>query len=307
MLKLRVAEACVEVNTDSPGALVDALKSSFARRYLPPMIVDECTRVEARIEWLRGGEFQVLSASYSSGGVDNYVVRGDYPEPYANESPVFFFLQVLARSLAKKGYVMLTDSIAIGLNNKNVLFLGFPHTGKSTISAIAVSKGYVVYSTENTVVKVLNGVIHVVAGTRVLVFDPRIRGLYGVEIKSTGKTRHGYEILDLDTVSSPPRDSLLVPVNEIYVIYTSFNSSGVSIVSIKGRKVEKLLWYFAAGLIKGLDFYYPRPLDMPIDKQVARSISEFLEAAKSNYADKFFEVFGSPLEVLLYVASVPPR
>lgn len=305
-LSLSIADVCIEISTNSPEDLLRSLKSVFTRRYLPTISTNRCSDVVAKIRWLREGEFQVLSATYSEIGVDMYVVRGEYPEAYANESPLFFLLQVFARALAKKGYVMLTDSVVIKLKTKTVLLLGFPHTGKSTISSIAVNEGYTVYSTENTVVKVVNGTIHTIAGTRVLVFDPKVRELYGVTIRSTGKTKHGYELLDLDTLTGGILSVSQVPIDEIYVIYTSFNSSGASIVPIRGRKVEKLLWYFATSLIKGMDYYYPQPLDMPLSGTVARTINELLSTVRDNYVGRFFEAFGSPLDLLRTMASHSP-
>lgn len=302
-LRLSIADACIEISTSSPEDLLYSLKSDFARRYLPTVSTDDCPDIVARVHWLRGGSFQVLSVTYSDTGVDVYAIQSDYPEAYVNESPVFFLLQVFARSLAKKGYVVLTDSVVVKLKTKAVLLLGFPHTGKSTMSSIAINEGYAVCSTENTVVRVVNGVIHNVTGTRVLVFDPRVRELYGVTIRSTGKTKHGYEILDLDALTETSPSNLRVPIDEIYVIYTSFNSSGASIVPIKGRKVEKILWYFATSLIKGMDYYHPQPLDMPLGNIVSRTINEFLSVARDNYAGRFFEAFGSPLDLLRTIAS----
>ncbi|MEM1529816.1 MAG: hypothetical protein QXU03_00830 [Desulfurococcaceae archaeon] len=302
MLRLGIANVCIEVEAGNPAELLRALESSFTRRYLPTVNLNVCSSIAAKVYWLPGKGFQVLSATFSSMEPDTYVVQGEYPEAYVNEPPVFFLVQVFARSLAKEGYIMLTDSVALRLNNKNVLLLGFPHTGKSTMSSIALSLGYEVYSTENTVVKA-NDAIYIITGTRVLVFDPRVRELYGVTVKSTSKTKHGYEVVDLDALIGHTPHDLQVPVDELYVIYTSFNSSGVSTVPVKGRKIDKLLWYFATSLIKGMDYYYPQPLDMPMDSVVAKTINDFMNTARRSYAGKFYEVFGSPLEVLKAIAS----
>lgn len=300
MLGLKLVDACIEVNTPNPAKFLESIRSEFTRRYLPTVTSNECSRVSAVIYWLSGGEFKVLSANYSEKGPDTYVVQGGFPEAYVNESPAFFLVQVFARSLAKEGYVMLTDSISIEARGKTVLLLGFPHTGKSTMASIAISLGYTVYSTENTVVKPEERRIRVVAGTRVLVYDPRVRELYGVTLESATRTKHGYEVIDLDEVAPPPSSQ---PVDEIYVIYTSFNSYGASLVPIKGRKVEKTLWYFATSLLKGMDYYYPQPLDMPLTGPVANTIHQFIKTIRENYVDRFYEAFGSPLEVLKAITS----
>ncbi|MEM0224364.1 MAG: hypothetical protein QXS24_01740 [Desulfurococcaceae archaeon] len=304
MLRLKIENTCIEIRTREPKELFESLNSDFSRRYLPPLSIGDCSNIAAVIYWISGEEFTVLSASYSSNAPDIYVVSGDYPRAYENESPVFFLTQVLARSLAKEGYIMLTDSVSMEFSEKNVLVLGFPHTGKSTLSSIALSHGYRIYSTENTVVKLVDEVLHVVTGTRVLVFDPRVRDLYDVKVQSTSRTRHGYEVVDLDKYFNKELLNRKIPIDEIYVIYTSFSSSGVSIAPVKGRKVEKLIWYFATGLLKGLDYYYPQPLDMPLDDKVLLTIRKFMETTRKKYGDKFYEVFGSPMEVFRAISRI---
>jgi len=304
MLRIKILDACIEIHVADPGKLESSLKSEFAKRYLPAFrLSGDCSTTDSTIYWLKNGDFEVLTTSYSEHGRDIYVVKGDPPEPYVNESPIFFILQVLARSLAKKGLIMLTDSVVISSGNKNVLLLGFPHTGKSTMASIAVSRGYDVYSTENTVVKIEEKKLIAVNGTRVLVFDPAVRSLFGVNIPRTNKTRHGYDILDLDQYMGNEFYEFDVAIDEIYVTYTSFSSTGASIVPVKGRKIDKLLWIFATSIIRGLDYYQPRPLDTPLDGKVLNTLTKFISEIRENYAGRIYEAFGSPLEVLKVIFS----
>lgn len=287
----------VEVEYNDPSSLLRALTSTFSRRYLPRIQHTECSsNVEARIVWSSDVGFNVESVVYSDepDKPDHYTVRGGLPEAYINESPVFFLLQVYARSLVKRGYVLLTDSIAISNGDKAVLLLGYPHTGKSTISAIALTHGYSVLSTENTIVKPSGNYIEVYGGTRVLVFDPRVRDLYRVKVEVSEKTKHGYEIVDLDQINTPRLPQRIIGT---YLIYTSFSSTGATFTPIKGRKIAKTIWYFATGPLKGIDYYEPLPLDMPIRGIVAEMLKKLINTFTENYSTNFYEVFGSPLEV----------
>ncbi len=287
----------IEVEHSDPSSLLRALSSTFSRRYLPQVQRIECLdSVEARVMWSSGGEFVVKSTIYSDepGVPDYYVVHGDLPEAYVNESPVFFLLQVYARSLTKRGYVLLTDSVTISNGEEAVLLLGYPHTGKSTISAIALTHGYTVLSTENTIVKPNSNYIEVHGGTRVLVFDPRVRDLYGVKLEVSERTKHGYEVVDLDQIETPKLPQRVV---SIYLIYTSFSSTGATLTPVKGRKIAKTIWYFATGPLKGIDYYEPTPLDMPIRGVVAEALKKLINTFAENYSANFYEVFGSPLEV----------
>lgn len=296
MLSLKILDSCIDIWSREQVNLVNSLNSDFSRRYIPTLTpIDNCSDISATIYWLDGEGFDVISETYSENGPDTYVVVGKPPIPYVNESPVFFILQVLARSLVRKGYVVLTDSIVISGPGKTILLLGYPHTGKSTIASIALSNGFKVYSTENSVLETKRDRLVFKTGTRVLVFDPVIRRLYGVDIPSTGKTRHGYEIVDLDIFEKI--SEIEISIDEIYLLYTSFNGIGSSIVRVKGRKIDKTLWYFATSLLKGLDYYYPRPLDMPIGEKIYEVISDFTSKTRETYSDRFFEAFGSPLEV----------
>lgn len=287
----------IGVEHSDPVSFERALLSTFSRRYLPASQRAECLGgIEARIVWSSSAGFSIESTVYSDepGVPDYYAVRGGLPEAYVNESPVFFLLQVYARSLAKRGYLLLTDSVAISDGERAVLLLGYPHTGKSTISSIALTHGYSILSTENTIIKATSEYIEVHGGTRVLVFDPRVRELYGVKVESHEKTRHGYEVVDLDRVDRPKLPQRVVAV---YLIYTSFTTTGSSYTPVKGRKIAKTMWYFATGPLKGIDYYEPLPLDTPIRGSVAGTLRGLIDTFVKNYAENFYEVFGSPLEV----------
>lgn len=291
-------DVCIEIHTRGFYELLKSLESEFARRYLPRLSqVDKCVYPSATIYWIDNSDFKVISAVYSSSSKDIYVVQGSPPEPYVNESPVFFLLQVIARSLAKNGYIMLTDSVTVGVGDRTILLLGFPHTGKSTIASIAVSYGHIVYTTENTILKIDENGLRVMGGTRVLVYDPAIRDLYGVNITPHSRTRHGYEVVDLERLDNIREFNREISVDEIYLLYTSFSSTGFSRKPIRGRKIGKLLWIFATSLLKGLDYYTPRPLDTPLDENIVYTIDWFIKYIESKYGDSFFEVYGSPLEV----------
>lgn len=301
---LSVAGAFIAIRHGEPGRLASSLASTFSRRYLPQARPVSCYDVpQAVMEWLPGEGFTVESAVFSRNPLepDYYRVRGGLPEAYVNESPVFFLLQVIARSLARRGYALLTDSVAISDGERAVLLLGYPHTGKSSISAIALTQGYRVISTENTVVKPGETYIEVYGGTRVLVFDPRVRELYGVEVRSSEITRHGYELVDLDLLDTPRLPQEVVGV---YLLYTSFSSTGASLSPVKGRKVTKTIWYFATALLKGVEYYEPSPLDTPIDGAVASTLTKLLDAFSRGYSNSFYEAFGSPLEVFKAIVEV---
>ncbi|MEM1628577.1 MAG: hypothetical protein QXP02_03200 [Desulfurococcaceae archaeon] len=296
-LYIKSVDMCIEISSEMTNELTSALRSTFTRRYVPSFkIADNCQSKQAEILWIRGSGFRMISAEFQGpGGIDFYVIEGDPPMAYVNESPVFFMVQVFARSFAKAGYIVLTDSVSISIDGEAVLLLGYPHTGKSTISAIAYGHGYPVLSTENTIVKPSDKGLEIVGGTRVLVFDPRIKQLFDVKIEGVEKTKHGYEIIDLDIIDGELVDP--IKVSKIYVLHTSFSSHGVSLEPVKGRKIVKTLWYFATSLLKGIDYYEPMPVDMPITRDVKTSLEAFMNSAIRNYENGFFEVFGSPLEV----------
>lgn len=294
---LEILDVCIEVYHRDFNTLYSAFTTDFARRYLPRLSsTSNCSSPVATIYWLEGKGFEVLSTSFSSDRNDLYIVQGEPPSPYINESPVFFLLQVLARGLAKKGYVMITDSISIGLPGRNILILGYPHTGKSTITTLAVAKGFKVYSTENTILGVDEGSLRILGGSRVLVYDPKVKELFNIHLEPTSRTKHGYEVVDLEEKVIIDLDENIV--DEIYIVYSSFSSRGFSGQQVKGRKVEKTLWVFATSLLKGLDYYAPRPLDTPLDQTVTKTLEKFIEVVKSKYNGRFYEVFGSPVEII---------
>lgn len=110
-------------------------------------------------------------------------------------------------------------------NGKAVLLLGYPHTSKSTLTAIVASKGYVPLSTENTLIKV-DGSIRIDGRTSILVYDPVIKDLYDIKLPAHEKTRHGYIVVDLNKLY-PERTLLIkkgVEVQSIYVLHCSFHS-----------------------------------------------------------------------------------
>lgn len=298
MPAIQLGEACIEIHIDKPEDLLTSLETDFSRRYLPRInVLSSCSEKDAVIYWLRDKEFRVLSTLYSTHSHDIFVVQGEPPEPYVNESPVFFLLQVFARALAKRGHILLTDSVVIEGRGKNILLLGFPHTGKSTIATIAYSRGLNVYSTENTVIKPSESRLLFVNGTRVLVFDPIIIDKYGLQVEFTRRTRHGYGIIDLDENKEVAGSDKVISIDEIYVVYTNFSSTGCSIAPVKGRKIAKLIWYFATSLIKGLDYYTPIPLDIPLDETTSNTIRKLIDVVVNGYSNRFYEVFGSPLDV----------
>lgn len=301
---ISVDEVCVELLGDGVTEIAESFTSLFSRRYLPdPRLADYCSTVDIEVSWIRGTGFKVLATGYYDVLPDKYVVEGAPVEPYVNEAPVFFLIQALARRLALRDRFILTDSVSIHIprTGRAVLLLGYPHTGKSTISSIAYSKGFTVLSTENTVVEASGSGLRVRAGSSILVFDPRVKELYGVNVSPHYTTRHGYGVLD---IGDEKRASLLrdgVEASSIYILHTSFSSSGVSVEQVKGRKIGKLLWYFAVSVLKGLDFYEPVPLNMPLESLENRLLG-FLSTIREKYEGRVFEVFGSPLEVFTEIA-----
>jgi hypothetical protein len=289
----------VRVRGSGEDAVAEGFRGSFARRYLPlesASVVDELPGdVGAVVEWLWGSGFSVEGYKLSVGDTDIYTIRSGAPEAYTNESPVFFLLQVAARLYAKRGLALFTDTISFAdpSNGRAVLILGYPHSGKSTLLALAAAEGYTPLSTENTVVRVDGDAAWVLGGSRVLVVDPRAveRYLPPSSLKPTGRTRHGYLIVDLDDSYS------LKPfrVEAIYVIHCSFASSGASFEPVTGRKAEKLLWHFATSLLKGDDFYKPHPLCL--DEGVEANVASIVSRMAAIYKGRFYEVFGGHRDV----------
>ncbi|ACS33803.1 hypothetical protein [Thermococcus gammatolerans] len=272
----------------------EGLRSLFARRYLPD--VRETNGGErVLIERFKGERFRVFSAVYDHLGRDEYKIESGVPSAYGNEAPVFFTLQAAARAGAKEGRIFVTDSVGVvSPSGRAVLFVGYPHTGKSTMSVLALASGLPVLSTENTVVEVRGDSLYIVGGTDVLVYDPRVEGIYGIKVPYDTKTKSGYRIKDLS--SNRGRLKLLrkgVEINMIIVLHAAFNCMEASFSKISGRKVRKTLWYFSTALIKGLDYYEPMPLHVPVSDEINRNLWDFLQTASKGYSDRMFEAFGN--------------
>lgn len=273
----------------------DGLRGLFARRYLPDVSPSRGTNPEVVIERFRGETFRVFSAVYDHLGRDEYKIESAVPSAYGNEAPVFFTLQAAARAGAKSRRIFVTDSVSVvAPNGKAILFIGYPHTGKSTMSVLALAEGLPVLSTENTVIEARDGKLYAVGGTDVLVYDPRVEGVYDVKVPYDEKTRSGYRIKDLK--DDRERAGLLrkgVEVGMIVILHSAFNCMEASFSKISGRKVRKTLWYFSTALIKGLDYYEPMPLNVPMSDEISRNLRSFLETASRNYSNRMFEAFGN--------------
>jgi hypothetical protein len=285
--------------------LVEELRhSSFPRRYIPryKLVESESTEsLDAVISWKLIGEgFRVKDYSLDSGGVDKYVVESSPPGAYINESPFFFILQVISRSVVKNNYLLLTDSVSFYRDGKTYLFLGYPHTGKSTLLALALMDDSIPLSTENTIVSVEENGLRIVNGTDILVYSPIIEGKYGVRIGYHEVTRHGYRIVDLRR-EYPDMDKYYGRlVDEIYVLHLSFSSMGCDLERVRGRKIEKIMWHFSTSIIRGLDYYRPYPLSLT-DKFINEKISRYLGIISNKYHDRIYEVFGRHDEVYKYI------
>ncbi|WP_456366713.1 hypothetical protein [Thermococcus sp.] len=283
----------IEFRGELEDGFEEGFRSLFARRYLPS-VGEGLGKPDIVLERFKGESFRIFSSSYDHGGIDHYRLESPLPSAYGNEGPVFFLLQAAARAGLKKGRIFVTDSVSVVAGGSAVLFVGYPHTGKSTVSALAISKGLPVLSTENTVVEVRERGIYVVGGTDVLVYDPRIEGVYDVKLDYDETTRSGYRIKDLGALDE--RGKLLkrgVRIGMMVVLHSAFNCMEASFSRIKGRKVRKALWYFSTALMKGLDYYEPYPLHMPMNDTILKNLSVFLERASEDYSDRMFEAFGN--------------
>ncbi|GAB6135772.1 hypothetical protein JCM16307_13210 [Thermococcus prieurii] len=297
MTMLSVGGVGVLFSGELNDGFVDGFRTLFARRYLPDVLRAEI-KPDILIERFKGESFRVFSSMYDVNGKDRYKLESAVPSAYKNEAPVFFLLQATARAGARKGRIFITDSVSVvNPEGRAVLFVGYPHTGKSTMSAIAVSEGLDVLSTENTVVDVREGKLYVIGGTEVLVYDPRIEDVYGVSIDYDETTRSGYRIVDLE---STERRRLLkkgVEVEKIVVLHAAFGGGEASFSPVRGRKIKKTLWYFSTSLLKGMDYYEPAPLYMPMSDDINYNLKELLDSAVENYSGKMFEAFGNHRDV----------
>ncbi|AFL94595.1 hypothetical protein CL1_0384 [Thermococcus cleftensis] len=291
---VRIGGVDVHFTGELDDGFEDAFGGLFARRYLPD-VGESGGEPNVIVERFKGEEFRVFSAVYDHLGRDEYKIESKVPSAYGNEAPIFFILQAAARAAAKVGRLFITDSVGVVTpNGKAVLFIGYPHTGKSTMSVLAMANGFPVLSTENTIIEARNGRLYIVGGTDVLVYDPRIEGIYGVEVPYDEQTRSGYRIKDLR--GDRERKKLLergVEVDIIVLLHAAFNCMEASFSRIKGRKVRKTLWYFSTALMKGLDYYEPSPLHVPISDEIGRNLRHFLETASENYSGRMFEAFGN--------------
>ncbi len=299
MAMLSVGGVLVRFEGELDDGFVDGFRGLFARRYLPDVRPAE-GKPDLIVERFKGAPFRVFGSIYDVGGIDRHKLESDVPSAYTNEAPVFFLLQAVARAGARKGRVFVTDSVSV-LNpeGRAVLFVGYPHTGKSTVSAIAHSEGLTVLSTENTVVEVRDGKLYVVGGTEVLVYDPRIEDIYGVSIEYDETTRSGYRIVDL---ADGRRERLLrrgVEVEKIVALHAAFGAGPASFSPLRGRKIKKTLWYFATSLLKGMDYYEPAPLYMPMSDPINENLNALLDVAERDYAGKMLEAFGNHRDVFV--------
>lgn len=293
-MTLKIGDVRVEFSGELDDGFTEAFESLFARRYLPDVYSDQGAP-EVSVKRFKGEIFRVFGSAYDYFGRDEYKIESPVPAAYGNEAPIFFILQAAARAGAKRGKIFITDSVGIlQPNGKAVLFVGYPHTGKSTMSALAIAEGLTVLSTENTVVEVREGRLHIVAGTDVLVYDPLLEKIYDLQIPYDAQTRSGYRIADMR--NDPKREEALkkgVEIEKIVVLHAAFHCHGASFSPIRGRKVRKTLWYFATALMKGLDYYEPMPLHVPMNDEINSNIQNFLETASENYLGNMYEAFGS--------------
>lgn len=294
---LKAGEAMIQIYTQYPDRLLASLENTFSRRYLPRFEILYDCQADVIIHWLyRPSGFDLLAENLSSVELPSiFIVEGDYPSPYINESPVFFLLQVFAYASIKHDNIVITDSVAIERNGRVALFLGYPHSGKSSVSALAYSLGARVLSTENTMIKI-SSPLRIVSGTTVLVYDPMIKDLYDIKIVPDGSTKHGYEYIDLMTRYSSVPDGF--EVDMIYILHSGFTCTGFSTSPVKGRKIRKTLWYFSTSLLKGVDYYEPHPLRDLFTDDIEGRLDNFLRIIENNYSSKVFEVFGSIPEIV---------
>ncbi len=285
-------------DSNDQGGLRESFASEmFPRRYLPDYRVlsgkDYPGEVIAWIHYRVAGDEGFRVEALSVNDRDEYHASGPVPRPYDNEAPYFFTLQASARGLVRRGYLVLTDSVSfVDRRGRTHLVLGYPHDGKSSLSAISYINGDNVLSTENTVLSPRDDGLYIVNGSRMLVYDPRIHKVYGLPwTKPDYVTRHGYHVIDLGPF---PKDEYRV--DDITLIHSSFKSNGLDYEALAGRKIMKTLWYFSTALIRGVDYYAPHPLNLSTS-EIDEKITGILEKTSRIYEGKFNEIFGSHIEV----------
>lgn len=297
MLILDTGYVKIGIDTRDQDKLSEFLNKSFSRRYLPDYNITILDNYEGKldvlIKWILENTGFTISGFYLNSNPEIFIIRSGIPQAYINESPVFFLLQVVSRAYVRKNYIVFTDTVALYLNGKTVLLMGYPHTGKSTLSVLAYAHGYIPLSTENTVAEIREDGIHVVSGTPILVYDPRVEHIFNIKVDFDEKTKHGYHIIDLDK-HLPKRKEILKKkplINKIYVLHCSYNAGNPDLDLVKGRKIKKILWYFATALLKGIDYYEPYPLDL-IDEKTASILKEKIDFMNRIYNGKIYEIYG---------------
>ncbi len=294
----------IGIDTNDEEKLLISLNNSFPKRYIPSYNLSRngYRELDVYIEWRKGSnKFKLLDYRLDR-ETDYYVIESPYPQPYTCESPVFFILQVLSRSYLKKGYIIFTDSVSINIGGKTILLLGYPHSGKSTLTALAIAYKDTPLSTENTVLKIKDNGIGVVNGTSILIYDPRIEELYNIKIGYEDVTKHGYRIIDLDK-HVPNRRKLLEKetiVENIYILHCSYRSGETDLETIKGRKIKKTIWYFASALLKGIDYYEPGPLHL-LDNILENKLRTVVKHIGELYNGKIYEIYGRHDNVYNYI------
>lgn len=283
--------------------LENSFASSFPRRYLPSYdIYREQNNIDSLIKWQTSSSgFELINYKQLLDR-DEYLIKSPLPEPYVNESPVFFLLQVFARTYVRRNYFVLTDSVAISMGRKTVLLLGYPHSGKSTLTTLSIINNDTPLSTENTVVELTNSGLRVINGTSILIYDPRVEYLYGVKLEYDTVTKHGYRVVDLDKLI-PNRKSIIKSkpvVNEIYILHCTFNSGEPGLEAVTGRKIKKTLWYFLSSLLIGVDYYEPHPMYL-LDRLILDKLVNTLDIISKTYCDRVYEIYGSHNKAYTYI------
>lgn len=302
-----ISDNHIKIGIESTGnyeeKLINSLLSSFPRRYLPEYsIIKNLDNIDVLIKWfITNSDFE-LTSFHQNIDNDTYVIKAPVPEPYINESPVFFLLQVFARTYVRKNYFIFTDSIAIHMDRKTTLLLGYPHSGKSTLTALSLNKGDIPLSTENTVVEITDNGLRVINGTSILIYDPRIEEIYGIKIGYENTTKHGYRVADLNKLTPARREIIKNKpiIDEIYILHCSFNAGEPGLEKVVGRKIKKTLWYFISSLLLGVDYYEPHPFNL-LDQSILKKLVNTLDKVSEIYSNRVFEIYGSHREVYEYL------
>jgi len=270
---------------------IGGIEEAFARRYIPEIEFGGRGK-DAFIDWEMGKQVEILEVKF--GKRDYFRIRAGNPQPYKNEHPYFFILQVFSRLYEKKGHILLTDSAVFSQGKKGILLLGPPHSGKSTLMVLAASQGFDLLSNENSVFDLRNEKLIFIGGCNLLTFSPMVKRY--VEIEEDGKTRSGYGMLDLRKF-----ERRKVRIEKIYYLHSSFSSKGFDKELIRGRKIEKILWDHASKVVSGGEFYKKFPLNFSTPELSKKRAIKVREMARG-YKNKFFEVFGSHIEIFNEIA-----